>query len=118
MEFIDNLLLLINNFSFAVEYTCSKYPLFMLFLYICFASCIGSFVACAVYRIPRGISLINPKNSFCPHCKNKLRFFDLIPIFSYIFLCGKCKYCKKAISPKYFLIEIATLLVFLLILCL
>ncbi len=44
--------------------------------------------------------------SYCPHCKHKLGWYDLLPIFSYIFLSGKCRYCKDKISPEYLIVEL------------
>lgn len=44
--------------------------------------------------------------SYCPHCKKKLRWYDLFPIISYIFLQGRCRYCQKKISLEYLLVEV------------
>ncbi|MCL5094129.1 MAG: prepilin peptidase [Patescibacteria group bacterium] len=52
--------------------------------------------------------------SFCPHCQHQLNFFDLIPVASWFFLKGKCRYCRKKISYQYPLVEIATGFIFLL----
>ena len=52
----------------------------------------GSFFTLATYRIPRKQDIMI-KRSYCPNCKHELGFFDLIPILSYLFLGGKCKYC-------------------------
>jgi len=65
----------------------------------------GSFSTLAIYRIPKKKNITNER-SFCPNCKHKLGFFDLIPVWSYIFLGGKCRYCGKKISKSYFLIEL------------
>ena len=65
----------------------------------------GSFLTLATYRIPLNEDITH-KHSFCPKCNHKLNFLDLIPILSYIFLKGKCRYCKTKISPRYFIIEI------------
>lgn len=73
----------------------------------------GSFFTLAVYRIPR-LENITTKHSYCPNCSNKLKFFDLIPILSYVFLRGKCRYCKKPIRARYFILEILSGSVFLL----
>lgn len=64
----------------------------------------GSFYTLAVYRIPKGIDITH-KHSYCPNCNHKLNFLDLIPIFSYIFLGGKCRYCKQKIRPRYLILE-------------
>ena len=65
----------------------------------------GSFFTLAVYRIPRKEDIFI-KHSYCPNCTHKLGFFDLFPIFSYLFLKGKCRYCGNKIRPRYFLLEI------------
>ncbi len=58
-----------------------------------------------IYRIPRGISIVFP-SSFCPNCKSKIKFYDNIPIISYILLKGKCRICKIKIPLRYFIVEI------------
>ena len=67
----------------------------------------GSFLTLATYRIPLNQDITHER-SYCPNCNHKLSFFDLIPIFSYLFLGGKCRYCKKKISPRYLIIEVLT----------
>ena len=64
----------------------------------------GSFYTLAVYRIPKKQDIIHT-HSYCPNCNHKLGVLDLIPVFSYIFLGGKCRYCKQKIRPRYFVIE-------------
>ena len=73
----------------------------------------GSFFTLAVYRIPLGENILY-KHSFCPNCKSKLKFKDLIPILSYIALGGKCAYCGQKIRIRYLLLEILSGTVFLL----
>lgn len=73
----------------------------------------GSFYTLATYRIPKGENITH-KHSYCPNCNHKLGAFDLIPIFSYLFLGGKCRYCKNKIGMRYFLFEAFTGLVFVL----
>jgi len=65
----------------------------------------GSFFTLAVYRIPKGEN-ITYKHSYCPNCNHKLGILDLVPVFSYLFLGAKCRYCKQKIRPRYFLLEI------------
>lgn len=65
----------------------------------------GSFYTLAVYRIPKRQDIVHT-HSYCPNCNHKLGFLDLIPIFSYIFLGGKCRYCKDKIRPRYLILEI------------
>ena len=64
----------------------------------------GSFYTLAVYRIPNGQDITHT-HSYCPKCKHKLNILDLIPVFSYIFLGGKCRYCKEKIRPRYLILE-------------
>ena len=74
----------------------------------------GSFYTLAVYRIPKGEDITH-KHSYCPNCNHKLGTLDLIPVFSYIFLRGKCRYCKQKIRPRYLILEILSGLVFVLV---
>ena len=74
----------------------------------------GSFFTLASYRIPRKLDIVKTR-SFCPKCEHKLNFFDLIPVFSYIFNGGKCKYCKNKISSRYILFEIFNGIVFVIL---
>jgi prepilin signal peptidase PulO-like enzyme (type II secretory pathway) len=71
----------------------------------------GNFLNVATYRVPRKISIFK-SSSFCPECKNKIRFCDNIPVLSYIILKGKCRNCKTKISFLYPLIEILTAVLF------
>ena len=73
----------------------------------------GSFFTLAVYRIPRGEDITHTR-SYCPKCNHKLSFWDMIPLFSYIFLGAKCRYCKEKIRPRYFILEFCSGLVFVL----
>lgn len=73
----------------------------------------GSFYTLAVYRIPLGLDITH-EHSFCPNCNHKLGMLDLFPVFSYIFLGGKCRYCGKKIKPRYCILEILSGLTFLL----
>ena len=73
----------------------------------------GSFFTLAVYRIPLKQDITHER-SYCPKCNHKLSFFDMIPIISYIFLGGKCRYCKEKIRIRYLLLEILTGTIFLL----
>ena len=81
----------------------------IIFAYGC---CIGSFLNVVIYRMPRDKSLVTPPSS-CPSCGKHIRFYDNIPLFSWLLLGRKCRYCRVPISPRYFLIELLTALVFL-----
>lgn len=74
---------------------------------------IGSFVNVCIYRLPRDMSLLYPP-SHCPNCGNRIKFYDNIPIVSYIILRGRCRYCKVRIPFRYFLVEFLTGILFLL----
>lgn len=75
---------------------------------------IGSFLNVCIYRIPREESISYPP-SHCSTCNHKLNALDLVPIFSYIFLKGKCRYCKDKISLRYPSIELLNALLYLFI---
>ena len=74
---------------------------------------LGSFFTLATYRIPLKQDILYSR-SFCANCNNKLISCDLIPILSYIFLKGKCRYCHEKISPRYIIIEMFSGLFYLL----
>ncbi len=68
---------------------------------------IGSFLNVCIYRLPAGGSVLRPPSS-CPSCKRKLRWFENIPLFSYLALRGRCRTCGSPISMQYPLVELAT----------
>ncbi len=68
----------------------------------------GSFLNVLIYRIPLGISLFNLASSECPHCKHTIRWYENIPVFSYLALKGKCSNCSKHISVVYPIVELIT----------
>lgn len=72
---------------------------------------VGSFLNVVIYRIPLDKSISRP-SSFCPSCNHKLRFYDNIPLFSYLFLKGRCRDCKSRISPRYPSVEALTSFLF------
>ncbi len=71
----------------------------------------GSFVTLASYRLPRD-EPIGMERSNCPVCKHKLGFWDLFPVFSWVLLRGRCRYCNTYISARYPLIELIQGLLF------
>jgi leader peptidase (prepilin peptidase)/N-methyltransferase len=75
---------------------------------------IGSFITAVVHRLNDLESLVRGRSQ-CPKCKKQLGFWDLIPLLSFIFLEGKCRYCKQKISITYPLIELLTAIIFVLI---
>jgi len=70
---------------------------------------IGSFIGAYSYRYPRNIA-VSRGRSFCPKCKRPIAWYDNIPLLSYLILSGRCRACRKKISPRYPLIEAATAL--------
>lgn len=72
-----------------------------------FGCCIGSFLNVVVYRLPRDKSLVTPPSS-CPACGKNIRFYDNIPLVSWLALGRKCRHCKAPISPRYFIVELLT----------
>lgn len=80
-------------------------------LVIIFGLIIGSFLNVCIYRIPRGESIVFPP-SCCPFCGNRLKFYDMVPVLSYIFLKGRCRFCKNKISTLYPIVEILTAALF------
>lgn len=79
----------------------------MIFLVFIFAVTIGSFLNVCIYRIPAEKSIVNPPSS-CGSCGRELSWMDLFPILSYLFLGGKCRYCKSKVSLRYPLVEFIT----------
>lgn len=71
-----------------------------------FGMCIGSFLNVCIYRLPSSMSIINPSRSFCPQCNSAIQFYDNIPVFSYLWLKGRCRNCKASISLRYPLVEL------------
>ncbi len=76
---------------------------------------IGSFLNVVIYRLPLGISVNNPRRSFCPSCKYKIPMWQNIPLLSWLLLRGKCASCGSRISIRYFLVELLTGVMFYLV---
>ncbi|MGN1090544.1 MAG: prepilin peptidase [Huintestinicola sp.] len=77
-----------------------------------FGITIGSFLNVCIYRLPKGESLIT-NNSHCMTCGTQIKRYDLIPVFSWLILRGKCRACGARISPRYMIVELMTGLIFI-----
>ena len=76
-------------------------------LYLVFGLIVGSFLNVCIHRIPRKESIVFP-GSHCPHCGKPIRPYDNVPVLAYLWLRGKCRFCKATISARYPLVEILT----------
>jgi len=79
-----------------------------------FGVSLGSFANVCIYRLPRDKQIISGR-SYCPRCKKKIKWYDNLPLISYIFLNAKCRNCDKSISVRYLIVELITGISFLLI---
>lgn len=86
-------------------------PIVAAFVFALFGMSIGSMLNVCIDRIPAGQSIVRPP-SHCPSCNRKIAGIDLIPIFSYIFLRGRCRYCGAGIPIRIFIVELTTALLF------
>jgi leader peptidase (prepilin peptidase)/N-methyltransferase len=73
-----------------------------------FGLCIGSFLNVCIYRLPSSMSIVNPSRSICPKCNSAISFYDNIPVFSYLWLKGRCRHCQARISFRYPMVELLT----------
>lgn len=89
------------------------YILIFLFIFL-FGTIIGSFLNVIIYRFNTGLS-ISRGRSKCMTCSHKLKWYELVPIFSYLVQSGKCRKCHSVISKQYFIVELLTGAVFVLI---
>jgi len=86
--------------------------LLITFTVFIFGAMIGSFLNVVIYRIPKGESIVFP-SSKCQSCGTSLKWYHNIPIFSWLFLRGKCAFCKESISMQYPLVELITGILFI-----
>ncbi|HMK23683.1 MAG TPA: prepilin peptidase [Terriglobales bacterium] len=73
----------------------------------------GSFLNVCIYRLPRDMSVSNPRWSACPHCEQRIAFYDNVPVLSWLLLRGRCRECQEPISPRYLMVELLTAALFL-----
>lgn len=84
----------------------------LVYIIICaFGLAIGSFVNILIYRLPEGKNIALPPSG-CMKCGSRLKPLDLVPVFSYIFLRGRCRYCGAPISSRYPAVELLTAVVY------
>jgi leader peptidase (prepilin peptidase) / N-methyltransferase len=74
---------------------------------------VGSFLNVCIYRMPLDLSVNEPRRSFCPECKVQLKWYQNIPLLSWLFLRGRCANCGSPIAFRYFVVEFVTALLFL-----
>lgn len=89
----------------------------LIFLYIIiflYGLLIGSFLNVCIYRIPRNENIVTTR-SHCMHCGMQLKWYDLVPLFSFIVLGGKCRKCKTRLSLQYPLVELFNALLYCII---
>lgn len=79
-------------------------PIFIVFI---FGAAVGSFLNVVIYRLPAGLSLLYPP-SRCPKCEQRLKPYDNVPVFGWMWLLGRCRNCKLPISIRYPMVEFST----------
>lgn len=84
--------------------------LFLVYVFI-LGALIGSFLNCLIWRLYKREGLWN--RSYCPHCRHQIAWYDNIPVLSFLFLRGRCRYCHIKISWQYPLVELSTAILFL-----
>ena len=92
------------------------YDLFFDVVAFVLGAIVGSFLNVCVYRLPLGLSVNEPRRSFCPNCKAQITWYENLPVVSWLFLRGRCAHCHQRIAVRYPLVELLTAVLFFLIL--
>ena len=92
--------------SYSYPLTSEIMPLWYVFVFM-FGLCLGSFLNVCIWRMPRGESIIFTR-SYCPNCEHKIKWYENIPVLSWLLLQGCCSNCKTPIPLRYLFIEILT----------
>lgn len=111
-DILHEIEILLNLLFISFLYNLGKMKIILTSTAFIIGSIIGSFINVVIYRLPKSKSIVNPPSA-CPSCGNRLKWFDMIPILSYIFLKGRCRYCRAKISIIYPIVEILTALTFM-----
>ena len=88
--------------------------LFEIFAFV-LGAVVGSFLNVCIYRLPRDLSVNKPRRSFCPSCKKEIPWYRNLPLISWIALRGRCANCGNKIAFRYFVVELITALLFLVV---
>jgi len=81
------------------------WPFFPYFMASLLGACLGSFANVLIFRLPRNLSILWPR-SFCPSCQQQVRWYDNVPLLSWLILRGRCRYCSTVIGGQYLLTEL------------
>jgi leader peptidase (prepilin peptidase)/N-methyltransferase len=80
------------------------------FVVLFVGACVGSFLNVVIYRVPLGLSVNEPKRSYCPGCKKEIPWFRNLPLITWVVQRGRCAECRMRIPVRYFLVELVTTL--------
>ncbi|MEP7077753.1 MAG: prepilin peptidase [Chthoniobacterales bacterium] len=97
----------------AVDASLGSYAWFFRVLAFVLGATVGSFLNVCIYRLPLGLSVNEPRRSFCPACKKQIPWQQNLPLLSWFLLRGRCASCGSRIAFRYFAVELLTALLFL-----
>ena len=99
----------LNSYTQALN---TETPWLLPLCFAMFGACVGSFLNVVIYRLPRGMSVNEPRRSFCPDCRKEIPWYLNIPILSWLLLRGRSACCHKPIPARYCIVEVLTALLF------